>query len=175
MKSNLTYGLNNRLPLTLSPDFFHALFLTGVVVDGRAGGLILGRTFSQGGIYIIHQRGEDFVVHGSTENGEFVMNKAASVRNLTRLQKINAGLTKTEEAPPIEESILRLSHLIVTHAEPNDKFLWLNWHQTIVGKEQSKKHLAELVDLNEEYNPFAICDSNIYFPSDEPGTEDGII
>ncbi len=52
MKSNLPSGLFERpFPLTLTPSAFHLLLLQGVVVDGRAGGLILGRHYDAGGTF----------------------------------------------------------------------------------------------------------------------------
>lgn len=174
MKSNLLGGLNyQKFPLTLGASVFHNLVLQGIVTDGRAGGAILGRTYSEGGIYVVQQRGCDFLVHACVEGGEFVLNKDASCRNLARLKAMNSGLTMNEVVTPAAGA-LPVTHFIITSSEPDDKLLWLNWNQVVVASAPATKHFDELIDMNERANPFLMCDFADVFPSLD-GTEDGIL
>ncbi len=174
MKANLPIGLNERpFPLTLSPAAFHLLLMQGVVVDGRGGGVILGRGYEEGGIYVVHQRGEDFFIHACVQGGEFVLNKDASCINLRRLVKMNAGLTLNESVPEEDPQAI-VKQFIITHGEPDDKLLWLNWNQVVVASEPAEMHMAELVAMNEAANPYMVCNFRDLFPPDD-GTEDGIV
>jgi hypothetical protein len=175
VKFNENFGLFQRkLPLDLGTSKFEEMLFSGAIVDGRRGGLIIGKRFSEGGIPIIFQRGREFLVHSFVQHHEFILNRVASVRNLTRLKAINAGLTLNEEVPP-QAASPELSHLLITSAEPCDKFLWLNWNQCSVGAEYVDRHMAELNQLNDETNPYGYCDVEVFFPRLDLGTEDGIV
>lgn len=174
MKSNLPSGLNHqKFPLTLTASAFHLLVLQGVVVDGRAGGAVCGRTYDQGGVYAVMQRGEDFFIHAMVEGGEFILNREASVRNLPRLNAMNRGQTMHEVVPPLEDS--KVLSYICTFAEPQDKLLWLNWHQTVINAAATEKHLGELITLNQSVNPYLRVDFNDLFPDEFGESLDGIV
>lgn len=175
MKSNLPSGLNQRtFPLQLPPVTFWNLVNQGVVVDGRAGGVILGSSYEEGGITVVCQRGYDFFVHALVEGGEFLLNRDASCRHLARINAMNAGLTLHEEVTPVVPCD-DLNALIFTQAEPHNKLLWVNWNQASVMRAATQKHLDELLDMNVQQNPFLRCDLDDLFPSEMGGTEDGIV
>ncbi|HVS51949.1 MAG TPA: hypothetical protein VHD62_06290 [Opitutaceae bacterium] len=174
MKSNLPSGLNYRtFPLTLSASAFHNLILQGVVVDGRAGGLILGRSYEEGGITVITQRGADFFIHSCVEGGEFILNKDASCRNLARLRDMNVGRTAAEVVNDAND-LTEVSQFVITNGAPDDRMLWISWNQVVVAKTPSLKHLSELIRLNQTENPFMRCDLNELFPAAD-GTTDGVV
>lgn len=174
MRFNERFGLHRKLPLDLGTIKFEEMLYSGVIVDGRMGGLIVGRTFADGGIPVICQRGKEFLIHSFTQGHEFVLNRVASPRNLTRLKAINSGLTANEELPPDAEHP-EVNHLIITIAEPCDKFLWLNWNQTVVGSDYVDRHMSELNAMNRETNPYGFCDTEVFFPRLDEGTEDGVV
>ena len=59
MKFNEAFGLYQRkLPIDLGEAKFEEMLYTGVITDGRGGGLLFGRPYSEGGIPVIFQRGE---------------------------------------------------------------------------------------------------------------------
>lgn len=50
----------------------------GLAIDATMGGLILGKSHDNGGIYFWVKRGEVFVLEGEVEGFEFVMNQGAT-------------------------------------------------------------------------------------------------
>ncbi|MEO7413592.1 MAG: hypothetical protein ABIZ81_09560 [Opitutaceae bacterium] len=175
MKFNESFGLFQRkLPVDLGTTMFEQMLFDGSVIDGRAGGLIIGRKFSEGGVPIVFQRGREFMIHSFTEHGEFILNRVAATRNLSRIKAINAGLSGDEDTPE-PRVIPEVSRLILTAAEPCDKFLWLNWSQMAIAAQYVDRHVAELNEMNDETNPYGFCDVETYFPRLDLGTEDGIV
>ena len=175
MKFNEAFGLFQRkLPVDLGTAMFEQMLWDGVIVDGRAGGIVIGKSFEQGGVPIIFQRGREFLIHSFTQNGEFILNRVASTRNLERIKAINAGMAR----PPVStegEGMSVISRLIITEGEPCDRFLWLNWSQVAVTSDHVEQHLVELDAMNSETNPYSYCDAEMYFPRLDLGTEDGIV
>lgn len=159
MISNLTA---DSAPLVLSPTAFQNLVLMGAVTDGRAGGTVLGRSLTEGGILVVRQRGNEFTISERTQGGVFVLNKLASCRNLKRIKAMNAGLTMAEELPAEPDE--PVGQFLITNARPDDRILWLNWAQAVVAPTPAEKHLGELIRMNEERNPFLSVDHDDLFP-----------
>jgi hypothetical protein len=164
MKSNLVKPdrSKGRLPNSLSPYQFSRLIRAGKIVDGRAGGLLFGKAFDEGGICTVYRIGDAYVLQGLLVGGQFIVNSQAASLNMRRLHAMNAGLTLREmvsepsNQPPV-------SQVIITCAEPDDRILFLHWGQMVVDREATAKHLAELVEMNDCPNPYLKCDLRTIF------------
>ncbi len=93
------------------------LFMMGMIVDGRAGGLILGKP--NDGIYLLQEAEEGkFIVPPCVEGGEYLINHFAYQAYKDRIEKINS-----ENNPEPEHlNILTTNHtrVINTFATPDD-------------------------------------------------------
>jgi hypothetical protein len=118
------------------------------------GGLVMGRSYDNGGIVVAFKFGNHYMLDARVEGGEFVVNAEASAFNHNRLALIKANLLPGEA----ETASLSDVHLLVTDAQPDDKILWLQWGATAIPAEIATKHMGELFRLNRERNPFLKCD-----------------
>jgi hypothetical protein len=160
------------LPDQINAEEFHRLLMAGRIVDGRCGGIILGKMAENGGPRGIFKIGSDYLIQGQFNGGDFVVNKEAAVPNMGRLNAMNQGRTRKEvitEAGPDEFGML-----IVTTANPDDRLLWLDFGQIVVNRDPAQKHLAELLRLNQSVNPYLTLNLHQVFGCD-PGTTDGIV
>lgn len=143
-----------------SLETFLTLFLRGWIVDARAGGLVVGRSHDAGNIYFI-KRAEDskYYICGSVEGGEYIINNLATRNRRERLLELN----KYNEPHEIEHSRINsgCTRVLNTHAEPFDKFLWLEEGDTmIVNKYAVSKYFQEIENINDESNNYKVCEFN---------------
>lgn len=157
---------------SLTPHQFTRLAIAGKIVDGRAGGLIFGRSHEEGGILALFRLGSGYVVHGRVEGGEFAVNWKAATRNMARLHAMNAGLTKGK-APAPDAPLPPISQLIITVAEPDDRLIYFHWGQMVVSKEATIKHITELAEMNRTPNPYLSCDLRRVFNLES--SADGVV
>ena len=149
------------LPITLSASAFFRLIRQGLVADGRAGGLLLGRDTEHGGITVVRQRGDNFVVtREQAAAGDFVLNPYASTINRPPgVEKSSRlGHHEVQMITNCEPRPYHFVHLIITNASPDDKLLWLTFDQVILKCQYTERHLNELAVLNDQKNPFLFCD-----------------
>ncbi|TLG92979.1 hypothetical protein FEM54_06045 [Pseudomonas edaphica] len=131
---------------TLSQEDFARCFINGWIVDGRDGGLIVGRRHLEGHILMFQPAGElgEFEQFGFVEGGEYLMSKDATELHFDRLLEINS-----DKAPCDTEIVYSAdSQIINTRAEPHDKFLIVH-SQFIINREATKRHFKELQELNQ--------------------------
>lgn len=118
--------------------------LRGWVVDGRQGGLIVGRRHSEGHIVMIQPlENGDCIFAGLVEGGEYLLSPEATSRHLERLKEINSDTSDCINEP----SLSRHSRLLSTSAEPHDKLLLIA-HQMIVNINATNRYFQELESLN---------------------------
>lgn len=133
---------------TLSQDEFVRCFVNGWIVDGRDGGLIVGRRHVEG--HILMFQGTDelgvFEHAGFVEGGEYLMSTEATELHFKRLQEINADKSPCDS----EITITTDSQLINTRAEPHDKFLVIH-RQFVININATKRHFSELEELNRHH------------------------
>lgn len=131
------------------------LIMAGGIVDGRAGGLVIGRSHSQGDIHMIQYTDGKFSAYRCLEGGEYIMNKSASEAFADRLVEIN-----NYKVDGFSESQFNLRPLrtIITFAEPHDKFLFVDHEQFVVNRAATALNLEELELLNESVNQYAQFD-----------------
>lgn len=141
----------------LSNETCLQLFTEGWIVDGRAGGLVVGRSHLEGNIYMIRQCKGGFEFASHLQGGEYIMTHKAVVKFETRLKAINDDPGGNARGGRIETIPygLRTFH---TAATPFDKLLLIDARdQFIVNRESTARFLSELVAMNEAENDFLNC------------------
>ena len=140
-------------PIIQAQSFSYLLNL-GWVVDGRCGGLVIGRSHAEGDIYMI-ERQEDgnFFMSGKVEGGEYILTNKAYRSCKERLTEINSNPSASKNGSI--ELCENQKRTINTSSEPTDKFLWIDANgQFIINKKSTEKHLLELHLINSRYQPF---------------------
>ncbi len=146
-----------------------AIHYAGWLVDGRAGGLIVGRKYPSDSILCFVRHPDGSFSNILVEGFEYIINPYAAANNQTRLQELNAF---ENEYPPLIEIPLSLaSRIINTSAEPEDKFILLTFGSFIINQRATAKHFAELEEINNSLNKHNIFDKNFLNPDywDENG------
>lgn len=136
------------LVLVETPEEFARLFVSGWVVDGRDGGLVVGRRHSEGHIVMLQGTATPgrFALVGLMEGGEYLMSPEATANHLARLHEINSDNAPCDLSPQLTSD----SRILNTRAEPHDKFLIVQ-EQFIVNINSTRRHFAELEELNGRY------------------------
>ncbi len=73
----------------LSEEFIQDLISRGNFIDARRGGLVLGNSHSNGGVYFVYQVPEGFRVFGEIEGYEYIVIREATKKNYNLLHEIN--------------------------------------------------------------------------------------
>lgn len=136
----------NRQPGYLDLDSFARAFVNGWIVDGRNGGLVVGRSHAEGHIVFLspgEQLGH-YEIQGVMEGGEYLMNPLATKKHWRRLNEINACRDAFASVLP-----LKARRIIHTHAEPHDKLVVVH-EQFVVNARATSKYVDELDAMNEE-------------------------
>lgn len=161
-----------NIPTSIGPQEFLRLFLRGRIVDGRMGGVILGKEDGNGSARLIFKVGSSYLLHGFVEGGAFLVNREASALHRQRLIKMATGLTSREIVP--QNGTDQIGQMIISTAYPHDRLVWTDFGQMIVNPEPAMKHVMELQQINMSPNPYWVCDHYQAFNC-EPGTPDGIV
>lgn len=153
---------------TLTPEQFISYFINGWIVDGRDGGLIVGRQHEDGHVLMFqatHESGS-FEHMGFVEGGEYLMSTHATALHRERLEEINSDKSTCDLAINVTTE----SQLINTRAEPHDKFLIIE-RQFIINPNATKRHFAELEQLNNphRYHRGQILSDEVIRAITEPG------
>lgn len=149
-----------------SKETFQAMIANCWIVDGRGGGLVLGRSHSDGDILMIQERNNGtFYIPACLEGGEYILNYDAYQADEERLEQINGFKEIHTSLPSIK--INSKTRILNTHAEPHDKMLWIDSRgQFIVCKSATAKYLQELDELNHTANGFLSCNLNFLGPKE---------
>lgn len=137
----------DALPTFVTANEFVPLLLAGWIIDGRNGGLIVGRSHADGNIIMIShcETSGDYKLIGFVEGQEFILNRVATAKHFDRLTEINS------DQSPCDFSIETTpeSRIIHTTASPHDRFLLVDYSQQyIINRNATRRHFAELERLN---------------------------
>lgn len=164
----------DRIPDQIPVEEFQELLMQGKIVDGRCGGMLLGKNPTEGPTRIVFKLGSSYVLHGSATGGCFIINGVAAARNMSRIKAIHAMLTMRETVTP-EDAGAECGQLIVTTAYPHDRLLWLDYMSAVIAPEPTQKHMGELQRMNFDPNPYLRCDHYEILGCDFGGSTDGIV
>lgn len=139
---------------------FVQLYLDGHIVDGRNGGLVIGRSHAEGNIYFLAHYSDDFLKFaftGHMEGGEYLVNHLAYSQHRERIHEINQDFD--DEYSLSNLSIGTHTRVINTTADPFDKAILMDHRDMfIVNKYSTAKHLEELEQINNSASDFVFCD-----------------
>mgnify|MGYP003628204877 CR=1 FL=1 len=131
---------------------FNILKNKNLVFDGTNGGLVLGNSHLNGGIHLlsfINQKTIEYV--GEMEGWEYLTSpfNGIDIDNFEKFKELNEKTrntnrnTKTEFRIPKKCKILDLRNIAVP-------FLLINNQQAIINRFASKKHIQELMKIDEK-------------------------
>lgn len=131
-----------------SPETLARAFVNGWVVDGRDGGLVVGRRHSEGHIAMLQPTDKlgAYAFVGFMEGGEYLMSTDATAAHFERLKEINADRGPEETVEPPRHA----NNIIDTRAEPHDKLLVI-CKQFIINRNSTLRHFEELERMNNAY------------------------
>ncbi|WP_159018038.1 hypothetical protein [Algibacter sp. L3A6] len=136
----------------LSDDFINNLISKNDFIDGRDGGLVLGNSHENGGIFFLYQFPEGFRVFGNIEGYEYIVNKESTDKNRYDLEKISdfdRDFTDVFESYEIPKGIK------IIDARKNNKeskyiLLDVRGKFAIINKYSTKANLSKIDFLNKK-------------------------
>lgn len=137
------------------------MVMNGWIVDGRAGGYIIGRSHDTGNIYMIQRAdtADVFVIQSCLEGGEYIINHDAYTRYKDRIEEINSFNEPHDKTPNM--SITLKTRMINTYSEPYDKLLLIEKGQFIINKFATVFFFKELEEINNSSNSFMYCNLDL--------------
>lgn len=138
---------------TISPDEYWQLFARGWVVDGRAGGYVLGRRHADGGVPLIaptYRIPFEFEFCGCMEGAEYLVAKQAAEAFGAEVEALN----KTRPSDGLPVAIGATDRVIDARAQPHDRFVIIDrGSQFIVNFDATRKHYSRLAEINQTSSP----------------------
>lgn len=137
---------------SISAETVFGMFLDGVLVDGRAGGLVIGKSHEAGHIYMFQQYQTDvFMCIGMLEGNEYLLCHDATHQHFEFIEEMNQD-TRPVSDPVIPDIYHPATRVLNTHATPDDKILLIDeCGQYIVNAVSTKRYFNELQALNDKY------------------------
>ena len=119
------------------------------IVDGRAGGYVIGRSHAEGHVYLVRQELDgEYHIFGCLQGGEYVLSQRAA-------DLFWGEATRVTEWGSLPTYIRTLC----TRAQPCDRLLLLHPRgQFIVNRAGTAAYLEQLDRMNEVENDFGRCD-----------------
>ncbi len=129
------------------------------IIDCTSGGLILGNSHSDGGIFILRQFNNEelYEVIAEVEGFEYIMHPFATARHKEYLIELNSEFQNVNELEFEEYDILDTIKILDTRPmikeiKASNKFLLLgDYDQFVINRHTTKKYLKELNELNNRY------------------------
>lgn len=159
MPKNSFSEIFNRLHF--DKEIFFKMVMMGWIVDGRAGGYVIGRSHDDGSVYMIMRTAENdiFTVSNCLEGGEYVVNYKAYLSNKTKIERINSFKESHEFLP--HSKITLKTRVINTYSEPYDKLLLIDKDQFIINKFATAYYYNEIENINNSENPYLSCNLDL--------------
>lgn len=147
---------NGKSMITL--EEFNQFVLLGGIVDGTKGGLLIGNSHLDGGIYVIRQYKNEQLYEfiAELEGWEYIICPQATLNYKVYLETINAKYSGSKEIfkeyeIPENITVIDTSPIISGIKELNKIVFFGECTQYIVNKHSTKKYLIELNNINNEY------------------------
>ena len=131
----------------ISKKEFWKLLKAGLIIDARAGCLIVGPSIEQGGIDCIAETVNGFTKIGKIEGGVFIINALANKNYSEKLIAFNAYDVLFSEDEPIDYIISPTTCVYNTFGV-EEKLVWLKGDEFIMNKYASFKFLKEIEEIN---------------------------
>jgi hypothetical protein len=127
-----------------------SLATDGYMTDGRAGGLVIGKFHSEGGVHMLQPWGDKFKYVGEMEGYEYLMNEFVTKRYMDRLTAINRETTPDQaiSAKPFD---IPTDIKVIDVRRPKIEILLLSrGGHIVINRAASEKHLRLLNEINGE-------------------------
>lgn len=127
----------------------------GAIIDATRGGLLLGPSHEEGGIYFLFQYSDGFRLYGELEGFEYIVKREAILRNRNFLKSIN-NRSRDFTGPFINyhyDSNISIIDARSDSVEYNSKYIILDVEGGfgIVNKYSTKRFLNVINDFNNSY------------------------
>lgn len=132
---------------TISKKEFWKLLKAGLIIDARAGGLIVGPSIEQGGITCVAETADGFVKIGKVEGGVFIVNCVANKNYGDKLTAFNAYDELFLEDEPFDYFISPTTCVYNTFGI-DEKLIWLKGDEFIMNKFATSKFMKEIEEIN---------------------------
>lgn len=130
---------------------FYTLINMGKVVDGRQGGLIVGRSHSEGNIYFFIQNSDNsFTCQGNLQGGEYLINSYSAQKFYNNLIEINKQISYQDLNTIDKIEVTKSTIVLNTHGEP-EKLLWLDGGQFIVNHYATRHFFTYIEQINSSF------------------------
>lgn len=135
----------------------------GMIVDGRPGGLILGKLHSDGGVFTVTERNGQYLVLAEFEGDEYLVNWDSYQASKDRFDEINNFTDPHNNL--ISLSVTPKTRVLNTWAKPDCKFIWVDTRgQFMIRRVATAKYFTEIEQLNEKKNGFGEFDLKWFQP-----------
>lgn len=129
------------------------LYKHNAIIDAKKGGLLLGPSHSQGGIYFLFEYDYGFRLFGEVEGCEYIINRSSTQKNLSVISYINdynRDFGEFYEYDNIDNSIDIIDARIADSLLLKTKFIILDVRGgfAIINKHSTKKNLKLIDKLN---------------------------
>lgn len=132
---------------TITKKEFWKLLKSGLIIDARAGGLVVGPAIEQGGIDCIAETAGGFAKIGKIEGGVFIVNSLANKNYTDKLASFNTYDVLFPEDEPVEYIISATTSVFNTFGI-DEKLIWLKGDEFIMNKYASFKFLKDIEEIN---------------------------
>ena len=126
---------------------FKQLIQKGRIVDGRNGGLILGSSHEQGGIFLYQFNEDHFIMDAEIEGNEYYVNRYAFDEQESRVRQINEYYPT---ALPKPQQISSQTEPMNINADGFRKAIFVSAGM-VVNARATQKYIAELDTMNRKY------------------------
>ncbi|MDR3630536.1 MAG: hypothetical protein P4L42_09375 [Desulfocapsaceae bacterium] len=124
------------------------MLYTGILVDGRKGGLVLGPSHEEGFIYLLQEGPSGcYGVVGTMEGGEYLLSRNAYRLFRRRIDAINAW--RDPEARPENIAVSRKTRILNAFGPDCDGAIFVDsGGQFVVNRYATNRFYSEIEDLN---------------------------
>lgn len=135
----------------ISPQDFYSAFINGWIVDGRSGGLIRGRSHTEGHVIMIGPTNVlgQFKLVGYAEGDEYLLNTQATHKYFQRIVEINQN--PPSQPIPFDYKLTKHTRILDTRADRHDKLL-IVYEQYVINTHSTSLYFEELEKMNSEFN-----------------------
>lgn len=127
------------------------LYVDDAIVDARNGGLLLGQSHDEGGIFLLYEFTDGFRLYGEVEGFEYLVNRFCSKEISDTIQNLNSidiNLYDSFEPYNFNDSITTINATSPNLNIYKAKYIIMDSGMAIVNKVSTKNHLDKLDMLN---------------------------
>lgn len=139
---------NSQMTLLLRQEAILEMLSTGILIDGRKGGLVIGPSHEEGNIVLLDQcQADKYMIIGTMEGGEYLLSHLTYLLYRDRINIINSW---DRPVAPLQKYEIPIGiRVINAFGETSEKMILIDREgQFIINKNATSKFLEELEELN---------------------------